>query len=269
MPDPSSTPHRSRASASASPREARARAAREARPAAEREQARRRERLRRAGLLVAVVAVAFGIVTLAVALGGASTAPKAPAPAVDRYAGIPQDGISLGRPDAPVVLEEFADIQCPFCRDYATRVLPAIVDEYVRPGRVRLVYRDLAFLGEDSTDGAAFAAAAAAQDRLWDVIARLFEVQGPEHSGWVTDAVLRDAGAGVRGLDVRRAMGGRDSRAVPAQLARARARARRFGIAATPSFVLRGRDGRETPVRVASLEPAAFREILDRALADR
>ncbi len=267
MPRSTSAPDRTSAP---STRKAQARAAREARLAAEREQARKRERLRRAGLLAAIVAVAFGGVSLAVLLGGSSPdAAPAPATAVARYAGIPQDGLSLGRPDAPVVLEEFADAQCPFCRDYATRVLPAIVEDYVRPGRVRLVYRDLAFLGEDSTEAATFAAAAAGQDRLWDVIARLFEVQGPENGGWVTDDVLRETGAGIRGLDVGRAMAERDSGAVAQQLAEARARASRFGIAATPSFLLRGRDGKESVVRPETLEPAAFRKVLDRALADR
>ena len=33
--------------------------------------------------------------------------------------GIPQAGIALGSPDAPVTLVEYADLQCPFCAEWA------------------------------------------------------------------------------------------------------------------------------------------------------
>ena len=50
----------------------------------------------------------------------------------------------LGSPDAPVTLVEYADLQCPFCAEWARGTFPAIVDEYVRPGQVRIEFRGLA-----------------------------------------------------------------------------------------------------------------------------
>ena len=47
-------------------------------------------------------------------------------------AGIPQSGIHLGSPSAPVRLVEFADLQCPFCREYTLQTLPQLVQDYVR-----------------------------------------------------------------------------------------------------------------------------------------
>src|SRR5215213_761101 len=52
-------------------------------------------------------------------------------------AGIPQSSTLLGRPTAPVTLVEYADLQCPFCREFATETVPVLVREYVRTGKVR------------------------------------------------------------------------------------------------------------------------------------
>lgn len=54
-----------------------------------------------------------------------------------------QDGVLIGRADAPVVLYEFADFQCPACRAAALQFLPAFEDAYVRTGQVKLVHLDL------------------------------------------------------------------------------------------------------------------------------
>ena len=52
--------------------------------------------------------------------------------------GIPQDRAVLGSPQATVTLIQFEDMQCPVCRSYQAEGFPAVVDEYVRPGDLRL-----------------------------------------------------------------------------------------------------------------------------------
>jgi len=56
---------------------------------------------------------------------------------------IPQSANVLGRVDAPITLEYFGDLQCPFCRDFSLGVLPAIIQRWVRTGTLRVEYRAL------------------------------------------------------------------------------------------------------------------------------
>ncbi len=49
-------------------------------------------------------------------------------------------GRNLGSPDAPVVVRLFEDFLCPTCQSFATTVKPALVEQYVKPGTVRLEY---------------------------------------------------------------------------------------------------------------------------------
>ena len=51
-------------------------------------------------------------------------------------------GISVGRPDAPVVIMEFADFQCPGCGQFAWSIAPLIKERLVETGRARYVYYD-------------------------------------------------------------------------------------------------------------------------------
>jgi protein-disulfide isomerase len=218
------------------------------------------------------VVIAAALVALSLLGTGAGqaepTIPRQPLPAVERdalFRGIPQDGIALGSPHAPVTLVEYADLQCPYCAQWARDSFPTIVQEYVRDGRVRVVFRGLAFIGADSDTALRAALAAGQQDRLWDVVHGLFVQQGAENSGWVSDEVLRSFGG--TGLDTQRMLEGTHSPAVEHQLAAAATAATLAGVSGTPHFQA-GRTGAELEhLELASLDPDAFRYELDRLLA--
>jgi protein-disulfide isomerase len=179
--------------------------------------------------------------------------------------GVPQDGIVLGDADAPVTLVEYADLQCPYCAQWSRDTFPAIVDEYVRTGRVRVVLRGLSFLGPDSETALRAALAAGEQDRLWDVVHGLFLRQGPENSGWVTEDVLRSfAGMGV---DTEEMLRGTRSAWVERQLQAARAAAEAARVPGTPFFQAGRTGGALQRLEVSSLEPDGFRRELDLLLA--
>ncbi|MDC0605514.1 DsbA family protein [Nitrosopumilus sp.] len=48
----------------------------------------------------------------------------------------------IGNPNAPITIIEFSDFQCPFCAKFNVETLPLIMNEYIKNGQVKLVFRD-------------------------------------------------------------------------------------------------------------------------------
>ena len=74
---------------------------------------------------------------------------------------------SLGNPSAKVVIVEFGDFQCPFCGKFFRETEPQIIDKYVKTGKVRFVYKQFAFLGQESNWAAEASECAKDQGKFW------------------------------------------------------------------------------------------------------
>ena len=181
-------------------------------------------------------------------------------------AGIPQQGTVLGSPKATVRMLQFEDLQCPICKEFTDDAFPAIVEEYVRPGRVRIDFRGLAFLGPDSEKALRIAVAAGHQDKLWDVVELFYAEQGEENSGWVTDAKIDAILAQVPGLDGAKVEIDARSAAVTKEIAAVQAQATALEVQGTPWFYLGFGLNQPYEIRPQSLTPGAFRPALDQAL---
>lgn len=181
--------------------------------------------------------------------------------------GIPQDGTALGKPDAAITLVEYADLQCPYCAQWALGTLPTLVEHYVRAGKLRIEFRGLAFIGPDSETGLRTALAAGRQDRLWHAVELLYVNQGAENSGWVTEDLLARLTASIPGLHPKQVVADRQSAAVEAQMAKAQAQAQATNVRGTPAFEIGRTGGTLRPLEVTSLEPAQFREAVEAILA--
>ena len=244
-----------------------ARQERIAREQAEAARTARRRRFTRLGAVLGAAAVVVVILVAVSSSGGGSTASTSSSASSSAVAGtqasrsllngIPQKGLTLGNANAPVRVLEFADLQCPFCRDYTTGVMPGLVQKYVRTGKVRMEFHALAFIGPDSVRAARVAEAAGRQNKLWNVTDLAYHNQGRENSGWATDAKLRSIAAAVPGLDVKQVFAARDSAAVTAQLKAASDLATRSGVNETPTFLV-GRGSSLKAVDAAGL-PAAIK----------
>jgi protein-disulfide isomerase len=181
------------------------------------------------------------------------------------FAGIPQKGDSLGRADAPATMVVFEDPQCPFCREWSVNTLPTVVNDFVRTGKLRLVYRGIEIIGPNSEPGLRAIFAAGKQNKLWNVASALYDVQGAENSGWITNSVIKSAAksAGANGSAI---LADSSSKQVSAALASAGKDAVAAQVQGTPTFVLQRPPSLPQQLSVTSLEPQTFASELGAAL---
>ena len=233
----------------------------------------RRPDTRRRNLLLAgaaaVAAVAILVVVSVVVAGGGggdTTTTTDGGASAALFAGIPQEGTELGAQNAPVTFVQFEDVQCPICRAYQEDGFSGIVQEYVRPGKVKLRFGGIAILGQDSEKALRYALAAGKQGKLWQYVAALYANQGDENSGWVTDDLLKRL-AGEVGLDWARLQQAAASSDVTRQMHAIAAEAARLGVPGTPTFFVQIGNGQPYAVHPNSFSIDDFRPILDDALS--
>ncbi len=229
------------------------------------------------GLAVALV-VAGALIGISVAGSGSSTPATTnvvgAAATTALFRGIPQHGNVLGNPNAPAVLVEFAEPQCPICGAWARETLPTVVRDYVRPGKLKLVYHGISFIRptSDSTRALSAIAAASLQGREFQLVDLLYRNQGDEGTGWITDDLLRSVSAAVPGLDVERMMADRSSAAAVKQLRSSTSAAKSvMGTQfRTPTFLAAGRSHALAPMPVSTVDqlgPEGFPQLLDQMIA--
>ncbi len=238
---------------------------------AQAEQARKRRNIILASL-AAVAVVAVGAVLLAGGGGDDTSGSSASSAKVagvtetnELLKGIPQTGAELGEKDAPITLVEFADLQCPFCKEFALTTYPVIVNDYVREGKVRIEFRSMTFIGPDSEKAARAAAAAGDQDREAYFTQLWYFNQGQENSGYATDEFIEKLWKAA-GVDVAKAKTFADSDEALAPIELAQKEAEKYGVVSTPTFLI-GETGKPLTKFDVNLDnadafAAAFDELL-------
>lgn len=194
-------------------------------------------------LLALLVAVAIIVAALLVVLSQIGGGGGSGGDVGELYAGIPQKGTTLGDGDAPVTLYLYEDFQCPFCGQFDREMFPDLLDDYVRDGEVKVVAETMAFLGPDSVTAARAAFAAGEQDRYWPYHTLLFENQGEENSGYVTDDFLRGLAEDTPGLDVKKWEDARAGESFTRELEAVQAKAQSEGVNSTPTLIFEGPGG--------------------------
>lgn len=149
------------------------------------------------------------------------------------------DGRAIGRADAPVTLEVWSDYQCPFCQRFATTWEPSLAEDYAATGKLRIVYRDYAFIGNESVSAAIAARAAEQQGKYWQYHDYLFANQNGENKGWFSDSRL-EAIAQAVGLDMASFNAARHETSNRTAVLNESAQGHALGITGTPTLAING-----------------------------
>jgi protein-disulfide isomerase len=116
---------------------------------------------------------------------------------------------SMGDANAPIVIEEFSDFQCPYCERFHEETEPLLRQYYIDTGKVRFVYRSMGNwvsgnIGggkTESQDAALGAYCAGEQNKFWEMHAHLFANVLGEDVGSFTDQRVKAIAAEIDGLD--------------------------------------------------------------------
>lgn len=148
------------------------------------------------GILIAIVVLGIAaILYLARRPATAGASQQAAYDSLQRNyakAGPPQPHV-LGNPNAPVVIEEFADFECPSCERFATITEPDVRKNIINTGQAYYKYYDFIIPGHGNSPAASNAAACAEeQGKFWQMHDQLFGGQdqwglSASESGQVTD----------------------------------------------------------------------------------
>ena len=143
-----------------------------------------------------------------------------------------------GSPTAPVWVIEVSDFQCPYCKQWHDQTYPALRDQLVRTGKIRLAYVNFPLsIHAHAFPAAEAAMCAGAQDKFWQMHDGLFASQARwENSG--TPGTVFDSLAQSTGVDMKRWRQCVTSGTMRPLIEADHDRASRAGASATPSFMI-------------------------------
>jgi protein-disulfide isomerase len=114
---------------------------------------------------------------------------------------MPQEGDRLGSANAPVTIQIFNDMQCSDCREDFLSTIPALTEDYARPGDVKLLYRHYSNSENVQELGFYGAEAAAAQGYGWQYTYLFFRNQDEAERFGVDQDFLDKVAAGIEKLN--------------------------------------------------------------------
>ncbi|WP_016939383.1 MULTISPECIES: thioredoxin domain-containing protein [Nitrosopumilus] len=144
---------------------------------------------------------------------------------------------ALGDSNAPITILEWGDYQCTFCYKFHQNTLDVINDDFIKTGKVKLVFKDFPLNGPDSILAAEASYCAGDQGKYWQYHNELYKNWGGERTGWVTRDSL-DSFASTVNLDLETFNKCLDEHKYQNKVNALYDLGREIGIDATPSFLV-------------------------------
>lgn len=148
----------------------------------------------------------------------------------------------IGNKNAPVVLVEWFDYQCPFCKLFETNTMPELYTKYVQTGKLKIVFKDFAFLGPDSQTAAIFARAvwATYPNKFYQWYRAMYSAQDRENSGFGDLQSIITMTKKIPGMntDTIVAFINKNKSSIKAEVSADLSEGEKFGVRGTPSMII-------------------------------
>src|SRR5262249_43602528 len=144
---------------------------------------------------------------------------------------------------APLTIYYFFDYQCPFCKQNEETAMPSLITDYVNAGKVKIVFKDFAFLGQDSVTLGEWARAVWATDpqKFYNWHKAIYDAQGTENPGWATPAEITSGTTSVLGATetaAAAALVAKNATQYQAEMAADKTEGENAGVTGTPAMVI-------------------------------
>jgi protein-disulfide isomerase len=165
--------------------------------------------------------------------------------------------------NAPVTIIEYGDYQCPFCVKFFNQTESLIRNDYIKTGKVKMIYRNFAFLGPESIAAAEAAECAKDQGKFWayhDAIYKAEGVDGTEFNGNLNRELFVKLAGDTR-MDTAKFAECFDGKKYEKTVEDEIAAAKVAGVDSTPSFFINGNQVK------GAIPYSQFKTLIDAELA--
>lgn len=152
---------------------------------------------------------------------------------------LPDNKLLQGNADSKVTVIEFADFQCPYCKQWHDEIYPKLKSEFIDSSKIKFAFWDLAFLGDESVKSAEAALCANEQEKFWQYHDYLYSHQKGENQGTFADVNLKVFARDL-GLDVKKFNTCFDSRTYKTAVEESTNKAGEYGVNSTPTIFING-----------------------------
>ena len=143
----------------------------------------------------------------------------------------------MGNPNAPITILEWGDYQCTFCYKFHQNTLDIINEDFIKTGKVKIIFKDFPLNGLDSKLAAEASYCAQDQEKYWKYHDELYKNWGGERTGWITRESL-DKFAETVDLDLKKFNKCLDDHKYENKVDLLYEFGKEIGIDATPSFLV-------------------------------
>ena len=143
----------------------------------------------------------------------------------------------MGNINAPITILEWGDYQCTFCYKFHQNTLDIINEDFIKTGKVKIIFKDFPLNGPDSKLAAEASYCAQDQEKYWQYHDELYKNWGGERTGWITRESL-DKFAEIVDLDIEKFNKCLDDHKYENKVDLLYAFGKEIGIDATPSFLV-------------------------------